>query len=292
MVEIPTIRLCALAGLMTAMTLGMPSAARAQFQPRSLNDPATGEKYRIEAAAGFWFPSAQIVVASESLGIRGTSIDLKQDFALRDRRFPSLQLVLRPTRHSKFKLQYIPIAYDATGTLSREVVFNGQRYRIGLPVNAVIDWKAYRLGYEYDFVVLNRGFVGAVLDVKYTDMNVRLRSPLLDEFVEAKAPIPAVGGIARVYVVPNISVTAEMTGFSLGWLPRSVVKDNQGHYVDFDIFGTLNFTNNIGVQAGYRSLDVGYALNTAAAAQCPALPSGNSGCLTLRGPYLGVVARY
>lgn len=292
MITTPAIRLYALTVLMTAFIVGASSPARAQFQPRPLNDPATGETYRIEGAAGFWFPSAQIVVASESLGIRGTAIDLKQDLALQDARFPSLQLALRPTRHSKFKLQYIPIAYDATGTLARDIVFNGQRYRIGLPVNASINWKAYRFGYEYDVVVLNRGFVGAVLDIKYTDMNVRLRSPVLDEFVEAKAPIPSVGGIGRFYVVPNISVTAEMTGFSLGWLPASLVKDNQGHYIDFDIFGTLNFTNHIGVQAGYRSLDVGYALKTTTPAQCPALPSGNSGCLTLRGPYLGVVARY
>ena len=292
MIDTLAIRLYVSAVLTTALVLATASPARAQFQPRPLNDPVTDEKYHIEVAAGFWFPIAQILVASESLGIRGTSIDLKKDFDLQDTRFRSLQLTLRPTRSSKFKFQYIPIAYEATGALPREIVFNGQRYRIGVPVNAVIDWKAYRFGYEYDFVLLNLGFIGAVLDVNYTNMSVRLRSPLLDEYVEAKAPIPSVGGIARVYVIPSISVTAEVTGFSLGWLPESLVKDNQGHYIDFDIFGTLNLTNNVGVQIGYRSIDVGYALKTTSPAQCPALPSSNSACLTLKGRYLGIVARF
>src|SRR5437764_404659 len=47
--------------------------AQAQFRPRPLNDPATGEKYHIEASAAWWFPSANIVVSSAGFGIPGTS---------------------------------------------------------------------------------------------------------------------------------------------------------------------------------------------------------------------------
>jgi len=35
-----------------------------------------------------------------------------------------------------------------------------------------------------------------------------------------------------------------------------------GKYLDFDIYGTLNLTNNFGVQAGYRSIDVMYKVKS------------------------------
>ena len=293
----PAVSSCAAAVVMAVLLLSATSALaqyQPRYQPRPLNDPATGERYHIEAGVGLWFPSADIVVASESLGIVGTSIDFKQDLGLQDRKLPSFQLVLRPSRRNKLRFQYIPIKYDINSSLQRSIVFNGQLYSVGLPINATMDWKAYRFGYEYDLLATNSGFAGVILDVKYTDAFVQLQTPVTgpNEFVEAKAPIPAIGAIGRYYIVPNISVTAEMSGFSLGWLPNSLVKDNSGHYVDFDLYGTLNFTNNLGVQAGYRSLDVGYTLNSATPSQCPATSGGNAGCFSLKGAYLGVVARY
>lgn len=291
----PAVRLSAGAVAVTAVLAALlftPSTALAQYQPRPLNDPATGESYHIEAGVGLWFPTATIVVASESLGISGTSINFTNDLGVQDKRLPAVQLVLRPSRKTKFRLEYIPIKLQATSTLQRAIVFNGQRYNIGVPVNALMDWKAYRFGIEYDVVSRNRGFGGLILDVKYTDALVQLTSPVNNEFVEAKAPIPTIGAIGRYYVVPNISLTAEMTGFSLSWLPASWVKDNSGHFVNVDIYGTINFTNNLGVQAGYRSMDVGYTLKSTVPTQCPATSSGNAGCFTLKGPYIGAVARF
>jgi hypothetical protein len=50
--------------------------------------------------------------------------------------------------------------------------------------------------------------------------------------------------------------------------------------VDIDVYGTLNFTNNIGVKGGYRSTDVGYLIKT------------DRGAFVLRGIYFGAVLRY
>ena len=270
-------RLYALVVLAVCFVL-LGSPARAQFQPRPLNDPATGERYFVEAAAGFWFPTALMSISSESLGIAGSAIDFKRDLGLTDQRFPELHLELRRNRH-KLRFQYIPIKYEQTGVLTREIVFNGQRYRIGVPVNSTLDWKAYRIGYEYDFVRTNRVFAGFIIDVKETDVTATIATvtPGLAEFARAQLPIPALGFVVRGYVVPNISITAEATGFKL---PENLIKNTNGHYVDVDIYGTLNFTNNLGVQVGYRSFDVGYLVDT------------DTGSFTLKGMFLGIVARY
>src|SRR5215212_11852084 len=129
--------------------------ASAQYKPRPLTRPATGEQWHVEGGADLWMPSATMVVASESLGIQGSQIDVKRDLGVTDQTLRSLQLQLRPSPKHKFRLQFTPIKYEASATLQQDVVFNGIRYRLGLPVNTVFDWKAYRFGYEFDFVTRN-----------------------------------------------------------------------------------------------------------------------------------------
>ena len=264
------------AALCVAVCSGAAPAS-AQNKPATLNDPATGEKYHIEAAASYWFPDAQLVVSSEQLGIAGSQIDFKRDLGLSDQRFPSLQLELRPARSHKFQLEYIPVTYTQTATLNQDIVFNGIRYRLGLPVNSTLDWKTLEIGYEYDFVVKNWGYVGFDIQGKYTDVQVSLASPIASEFAHARGPIPALGGVARYYLVPNISITGQ---FSVFKIPDSIDSRYNAHYVDIDVYGTLNFTNNIGVKGGYRSRDVGYLIKS------------DSGAFTLKGIFFGAVVRY
>jgi hypothetical protein len=264
---------------LAAVLLLTSSPVLAQFKPRPVSDPATGETYHIEAAAGFWNPSADMSISSESLGIVGTTIDFKNDLGLMDSRFSELHLVLRPARKHKFRFQFIPIDYTQKGhTLSRTVVFNGQAYTLGLPVNSELNWKAFRFAYEYDFLYRDRWFAGVVLDAKYTDVTATLQAPpSTNEFTHARAPIPAIGGIARFYVVPNVSITGELTGIKI---PDSVSTKYKAHYADFDAYGTVNFTNNVGAQVGYRTFDIGYKFKS------------DSGSFVLKGLYFGVVARF
>ena len=266
-------------GALAAVLILTSSPVLAQFKPRPVSDPATGETYHIEAAAGFWSPSADMSISSESLGIVGTTIDFKNDLGLMDTRFSELHLVLRPARKHKFRFQFIPIDYTQIDhTLTRKIIFNGQAYTVGLPVNSELNWKAFRFAYEYDFLYRDRWFAGVVLDAKYTDVTATLQAPPnTNEFTHAQAPIPAIGGIARFYVVPNVSITGELTGIKI---PDSVSTKYKAHYADFDIYGTVNFTNNIGAQLGYRTFDIGYTFKS------------DSGSFVLKGLYFGVVARF
>jgi len=264
---------------LAAALVFMAAPASAQYRPRTISEPATGEKYHIEVGGDFWVPAAAIIVSSESLGIPGSQIDFKRDLGLTDQRFRALQLQLRPARSHKFRVGYIPVVFNQSATLTQRIVFNGIAYNPGVSVNSSLDWKTYQIGYEYDFVVKNSGFAGFILEAKYTDVLVSLTSPIADEFARARAPIPAIGGIARYYVVPNIAITGEFTGFY--WPDKAVASiSGQAHYYDIDVYGTLNFTNNIGVKGGYRSRDVGYLIKS------------DSGAFVMKGIYFGAVLRY
>jgi hypothetical protein len=270
------------AGALACALLLWGAPADAQFQPRSSSSGQTpGEDYHIEAAVGFWFPSTEILVTSGGSGvlsgILGTTIDAKTDLGLTDQGLPEFHLELRPARKHKLRFQYIPIKYEQTSTLKRDIIFNGQRYQLGIPTASSLDWKAYRFGYEYDFIARDSGYAGFILDFKYTDVTVSLTTPVLTEFARARAPIPAIGGVGRYYILPGVSITGELTAFKM---PDGVIKDSGGHYVDVDIYGTVNFTRNVGVQAGYRSFDLGYVVKN------------DTGSFVLKGLFVGVVARY
>jgi hypothetical protein len=268
----PVIRLYAL--FVLALLVGAVPAS-AQFT--LWNEGASGELYHVEFSAGYWFPSAHMTIESEYLGIVGSNIDLKKDLGLTDQRFNELHVVGRLSPKHKLRFEYIPMLYDQSAKLTKDIVFRAQRYRVGLPVNSQLDWKAYRFAYEYDFITRDKGFGGFIVDAKYTDVKAGLQSPVLNEFIHARAPIPTLGGIVRYYFVPNVSLTGELTGISI---PDVISKEYKAHYLDLDIYGTLNFTKNIGGQFGYRTFDVGY------------LVEKDTGSFNLRGIYFGIVARY
>lgn len=263
--------------ILTAALVLAAVPASAQFTPRATDDPATGEQYIIEGAAGFWRPTADMTISSEALGIVGSSINFKNDLGMTDQRFGELKAVFRPAKKHKLRFQYIPIKYSQSATLTRSITFNGQLYQIGLPVNSQLEWKAYRFTYEFDVVSRDRWFAGLLLDAKYTDVKAALQSPVVEEFAHARAPIPAIGGIARFYVVPNISITGEFSGLKI---PDSISEEYKAHYADLDIYGTVNINRYIGGQIGFRTFDVGY------------LVEKDTGSFVLKGIYFGMVARY
>ena len=259
------------------LTLLVPAGpALAQYTPRSVSNPAIGETYHVEGAIGFWFPTADITISSESLGIPGTDIDVKKDLGIVDQNFPEFHLTLRPGRKHKFRFQLIPLSYNAQHTLTRTIVFNGQEYTIGIPVKSDLEWKAWRFGYEYDFIYRDWGFVGFILEAKYTDVNATLTSPFVSEYARAQGPIPAAGGIVRVYVVRNVSVTGELSGIDI----PTIQDKYQAHYTELNIYGTWNFINNVGAQFGYRLLNVGYMFKE------------DTGHFIVDGVHFGVVARF
>jgi hypothetical protein len=264
--------------LMTVLTAG---TAEAQYRPgRGLSDRATGETYHVELGGFLWNPTPNIGISSESLPIVGqtaTRIDFVTDLGIAKKTFNQIKVVLRPATKHKFRFEYTPIKYNAQGTVRRDVIFNGIIFPVALPVQTDLTWKAYRFGYEIDFIYRDRGFLGLLLEAKYTDVEASLQNVISNEFVRARAPIPAIGLIGRVYVAPNISITGEFSGFKL---PEGIDENYRAKYYDFDLYGSVNFTDHFGAQVGYRSFDVFYKIDN------------DEGSLVMKGPYFGGVVRF
>lgn len=265
------------AAVVCAVALIWPVASAAQYAPAGT--PAVGEEYHIEAALAWWSPEPKLIVSSESLGIPGDDVNLVTDLGILKKRLRELRLVLRPSTKHKFRINYLPIQYSAQALVQREFVFNGQRYRIGLPVNTEADLTTWRFGYEYDFIYRSRGYLGVLLDVKYTNVDVVLDSPIGSEFTSQVAPIPTIGIVGRGYIVENVSITGEVSFFKV---PENLGEqlNGEGRYLDYDFYGTFNFNRYAGAQLGVRSIDVQYRKDL------------DAGTLNFVGWYFGGVIRY
>ena len=261
-------------GLCAALAAAVP--AEAQYSVKRGGNRATGETYHVEIGGLFWNPNPEVTIASEGLGQNGDPIDFVNTLGITKETFKQFKVVLRPATKHKFRFEYTPINYEAEKTVPVSFVFNGQRFEIGVPVQTDFEWKAYRFGYEWDFLYKDRGFLGMVLEAKYTDIEATLTNVIDTEFVRARGPIPAIGVIGRGYVTSNISITGE---FGLFKMP-DVDEDYGGQYYDFDLYGTVNFTNNFGAQFGYRSLDLLIRVDN------------DEGDMKMKGFYFGGVARF
>lgn len=238
---------------------------------------SVGEDYMLEITGGLWNPTAAINASSEQFGILGTDIDFGKDLGLTSQQHGELRLTFKPARRHKLRLHWLPMEYRQSSVLERRLVFQGIAFDVGLPVDSMMRWDSWRIGYEFDFIVRERGYLGLLLEAKYTNVQAEIDSAIAYEFVRARAPIPALGAIGRFYVTRFTPVTAEFTMFRL---PDNLVDDYAARYVDFDVFGTINLSNMVGINLGYRSLDLSYLFDR------------DTGDLKMDGPYFSGVFRF
>jgi hypothetical protein len=288
----PTLRLTKTTRVFLATCLMAGAAATANAQYRPLPKPGTqtasssskapiNEPFHVEVAFNLWNPVPEFVVSSESLGIPGTNINVQADLAIQQKTMYEIRMVLRPAKHHKFRFQYLPMAYTGQTTLSTELVFNGIKFPVSAEVATDFRWNTYRIGYEGDFVSRDWGYIGAIIEAKYTDARVELNSPIIGrEFVQARAPIPALGVAGCVYPVKWVAISGEFTAFKLPEGIQGLAGGTTAHYFDWDINGTVNFTHNFGAQVGYRTLDLRYSVEE------------DNGQARLKGLYFGGVARF
>jgi hypothetical protein len=267
-----------------ALVAAMAAPAAAQYSAPKMNAPkdgqtevAVGEKYHIQVNGDLWNPSVHGIIASSQFGLVGTQISFENDLKFVPARFKEFGVELRATRRNKFYAQYTPITYASDTTLTREIVFNGQKFAVNLPIKATYDWKVWRVGYEVDVVSMARGFVGLMFEARMTDFGASIQRPgSQPEFTNAKGPLPALGIIGRAYPIKNASITAQISGIKV----PDVSPDYQGSYSDTNIYGTYNINRYVGVQGGWKRVTTNVVIKK------------DSGNTQFKGIWFGAVVRY
>jgi hypothetical protein len=273
----PTNRVCC--GIVCLLGIALTaSTAFGQYRPLpAAKTASTGDRYYVEAGVMLLSPPLDATITSANFGIPSTPITLDTDLGMTSKARFELRLVLRPTARQKLRVSYLPQTFTSEFTLKRDLVFNGVRFSAGTAATSTYNWTGWRFSYEYDFVSNPSGFVGLVLEAKYTIANLEIKNATEREFVRAKAPLPAIGLIGRYCAMPNLCATGEVTWFGI---PETSSKKYYARYLDFDLYGSYYLTNNVGVVAGYRSISAQFRVNS------------DSVVTSTRSPYLGGVVKF
>jgi hypothetical protein len=264
------------------LALIAPTAAHGQFRTPDGGFQPVGERYHVEVAGTFWNPVLSGRLAGDSFDVVGDAIDLARDLGYDRSRLKDFRVVVRPTPRVRLRMQHTPVRYAAQTTFDRQIVVKGTSFPVSVPIVSDFGWTVWRGGFEYDVVYRSRGFVGVLLEARYTQLDARLAtdtpffSPPLEAFIAAKAPLPAIGIVSRAYVLPNVAVNFEVSGFRV---PR-FDEQTEATYAEWDVHGTFNLNEFIGVQVGWRRMTMFLSTNE------------DEGDLRFRGMWFGGALRY
>ena len=221
--------------------------------PNTVSTPtserATGENYHVEVGGYFWNPTPTSRSRAElRSGIVGDLIDFVEDLGIEKTNFRQLKVVLRPATKHKFRFEYTPIKYeqpDGTASPEPRLQRHLQPRAAGLD-DAQMERLSLRLR-----VRLHLSRPRVLRDPARGEVHRRrgdARERHRREFVRARAPIPAIGAIGRVYVAPEHLDHRRVRRLQAARVGRGL----RGKFFDFDIYGTVNLTDHFGGQVGYR----------------------------------------
>ena len=259
--------------LVIAASLGSVAPASAQDK-----EPfkAVGEKYWIEFSYNWWLPALGGSVASDALGLIGSTIDFASDLGFTDTREADMRLVVRPAKKHKFRFQYTPSAFQASAVLTRDINFAGTVYPVSLPVESLLSWNVMRFGYEWDFFYRERGYVGLLVEVRHTTMEAAIDSIIGSGQVEAEGPFPALGLVTRVNPMKNLALNVEFSTLKLS----DLIPDQDFWLFDLDISATYNVMRYFGVSGGWRRQNTSLQL------------ANDRGEIDFKGLWIGGTVRY
>lgn len=236
---------------------------------------AQAQDHVAELGVMFWRPSPTITLSTDALaGTNINEVDFVEEFAIADKWFPEFRATVG--RSHKFRFSYVNVKYDEEAIIQRTITFQGRTLTLGEPATAELDWKLFKLGYEWDFVSREQGFFGVIADVKFNNIEASIDSPRLTSaaVTDVSAPVPTIGVAGRGYLSPMVSIGGEFSGLKVSR------DDFDVKVFDFDINGAFTVTPNFGAQVGYRSVTADYIIDE------------DTGDLKMQGPYIGAIVRF
>jgi len=228
----------------------------------------------------FFTPTPELTLTTGDARV-GT-VDFVQEFGLGKDTFREFRAVVKVARKHKIRYARLPLEYDQSAVLLRNITFQNVTFPVTANAIAAIKWDVQRIGYEWDFVRQTYAFVGLVTELKYNTVKAAVSASgvvngptqTLAASVDQKAPAPTIGGIARGYLGKNVSITGEFTGLKIDR------QDFLAKFYDFDIYGAAHLGRNVGLQAGYRAITVDF------------LVDNDQGSMKMKGRYLGGFVRF
>jgi outer membrane protein len=211
--------------------------------------PASSLAIEVGARGYYWFPSLDGTAKVEESGI-GTTIDFDKDLGIDDENYPCVEAFVGLGNHH-LSLTYTEIDYSGKETLTRDIDFAGETYSVGALVTSSLEYRMIDLYYQYDLLDLENILaglsLGGVLQVKYLDGDIGLKTTGIDEKEDLTLPIPMLGVNLHLGILADI-LEARLRGTAIGYSGNTI----------YEFTGDISFTPFpfIDIHGGYKTFVV------------------------------------
>ena len=180
-------------------------------------------------------------------GIKGTLFSLKTDFQTPVSPFFRLRVGYLSNGKDYFSFLYAPLKIVETGTIEKDILFDGKTFEANLPTEVVYKFNSYRFTYNRRIINKDNFKLGIGLSAKIRDAGVSLKnSALLSEnFTIGFAPL--------INLIANWDIAQKMGVDFFG----EGLAASKGRAIDLSLSGRYSFSKNLQGNIGYRLLEGG-----------------------------------
>lgn len=209
--------------------------------------PPEGEPFIFEIRVDYWSPTLSSDLRVDSGDLTGTNINAVRDLGFDEKKpFPTGQLTFRLADRHKLRLDYLSFSYSGDSVAASEIVFHGVTYSPNSRLKTNLDLSSIRAGYEVDLGRNENGYFAFRIGADFMSANATIDTTEMSNSASASAVAPVAGLTARFFLVPRVSLTADVSG---EWYDKSSVFDGA-------IYADINIIRHLGLTVGWRTLRI------------------------------------
>ena len=180
-------------------------------------------------------------------GNKGTLFSLKNDFQTPVSPFLRLRAGYLSNGKNHFSFLYAPLKIVETGTIEKDILFDGKNFKANIPIEVVYKFNSYRFTYNRRIISKDNFKFGIGLSAKIRDAGVSLknRELLSENFTIGFAPL--------INLLANWDISQKMGVDFFG----EVIAASKGRAIDLSLSGRYSFSKNLQGNIGYRLLEGG-----------------------------------
>ena len=180
-------------------------------------------------------------------GNNGTLFSLKNDFQTPVSPFLRLRVGYLINGKHHFSVLYAPLKVIVTGTIEKDILFEGEYFKANIPIEAVYKFNSYRLTYNRRIISTDNFKFGLGLSAKIRDAGVSLknRDLLIENFSVGFAPL--------INLLVNWDISKKM---GVDFFGEGIIA-SKGRAIDLSLSGRYSLTKNLQGNIGYRLLEGG-----------------------------------
>ena len=180
-------------------------------------------------------------------GNNGTLFSLKNDFQTPVSPFLKLRVGYLSNGKNHFSFLFAPLKIVETGTIEKDILFDGKNFKANIPIEVVYKFNSYRFTYNRRIISKDNFKFGLGLSAKIRDAGVSLKNKeLLSENF-------SIGFVPLINLLTNWDISQKMGVDFFG----EVIAASKGRAIDLSLSGRYSFSKNLQGNIGYRLLEGG-----------------------------------